>query len=89
MSNLGYIPFAGSSGDTTALSVSLPYSDLKNIYNFTVGGIASVASSDTLATKANTQSALNLVGQFNPLVKAAISTATGSSLYGNKENDGS
>lgn len=85
--NMSYIPF-GNDQKVHVFKPSLAYQAIKDAINLTIGGVQSVAGSDSISSRANTQSALNFIGQFNPLIKAGISTATGSNFYG-EQTEGS
>lgn len=87
MRGLNYLPFSDGKGQTDVFKMQLPYQDLKTFINMTVGGATSLAKGDKFTKDANAQTALNAVGQFNPLIKAAASTVFGKSLYGGDDND--
>ncbi|KAJ3632100.1 hypothetical protein Zmor_022103 [Zophobas morio] len=87
MMNMNYIPFAQDGGIVGVLKIQNPFQDLANITNMVGGGLLNLKGADQFERGQLKQSAVSFFGQINPLIKSVMDTMSGTSVYGDEEND--
>lgn len=85
--NAGYVPLGSRDGRLRYSTIPMPWNNVETLVNTIGDSIQTAINPDTINQARVKNDYTNILGNFNPVVKAAVATGAGESTIGKENNN--